>query len=261
MAGLPTPQELRTLPRWAIVAYAARCARRVLPLHPGDSRDHPLVASEISVAEMSAAGDTGAARAAADATQAAAIARAAGAARAAEASDAARAADAAAAAAYAAYDADDAYYAAARAADAAHAAYYAVARAAAYAAYDADAAAAADAARAAALRDYELLVTAAASWTEDTHVPPEFFGPIWPDGEPVGWSAAVHRAGGTKVEAEFNQNPDLSIEVFVDPGDATEEEVQELFDALSELNVELGGSGVVFNTDKMPSVQPEEAER
>ena len=31
---LPTEDEIARLPRWAIVAFAARCARRVLPLAP-----------------------------------------------------------------------------------------------------------------------------------------------------------------------------------------------------------------------------------
>ncbi|MFI4881233.1 MAG: hypothetical protein ACIAQU_01465 [Phycisphaerales bacterium JB064] len=37
--------------------------------------------------------------------------------------------------------------------------------------------------------DYELLrhASQAENWTDDTPVPPEFFGPMWPDGVPEGW--------------------------------------------------------------------------
>ena len=39
---LPTKEEIAELPRWTIVALAARCARRVLPLFQGEGRDDVL---------------------------------------------------------------------------------------------------------------------------------------------------------------------------------------------------------------------------
>jgi hypothetical protein len=33
-SNVPTVEEIKTLPRWAIIAFAARCARRVEPLFP-----------------------------------------------------------------------------------------------------------------------------------------------------------------------------------------------------------------------------------
>ncbi len=54
--------ELRALPRWAAVSFAARCARRVQPLfgstytgHEQRHRDHSLIEHDIAVAEISAA--------------------------------------------------------------------------------------------------------------------------------------------------------------------------------------------------------------
>ena len=46
---------------------------------------------------------------------------------------------------------------------------------------------AANAVRAAMRRDYEMLKTAAKAeeWTDDTPVPPDFFGPLWPQGNPA----------------------------------------------------------------------------
>jgi hypothetical protein len=103
----------------------------------------------------------------------------------------------AAAAARARYTADAARYAAGAAVDAA------LAAAALAAGFDAVAAAlhavaaAIDACKAidapidasAMRRDLELLLETARAkgWTDATPVPPEFFGPLWPDGPPKGW--------------------------------------------------------------------------
>ncbi|MEM9065772.1 MAG: hypothetical protein AAGB51_09820, partial [Planctomycetota bacterium] len=58
--SLPSKEELRTLPRWALVAYAARCARRVQPLFKASWPDAPAehveaVDKAITLAERSAA--------------------------------------------------------------------------------------------------------------------------------------------------------------------------------------------------------------
>lgn len=182
---LPTAEELATLPRWARVAFVARCARRVQPLFTQLWSDAPkerveAVDSAITISERSAA------RASAAATDAARADAAEAAANAANAVDVANVR-----AAYVAYSA-------ARAASAIHAdSFHAAARAASAANAAADAAAAAgndvhaaQAATVAAMRrDFELLKAAAkaAKWTDDTPVPPEFFGPLWPEGEPEGW--------------------------------------------------------------------------
>src|SRR5690242_13983052 len=97
-----TPEELRKLPRRAIVAFAARAARRVRPLyrppsgHPDTQRHRAAVDAAIQIAEKYARGEE---IADADAAYTADVAAAA--------DDAARAARAAAAdAAAAAADAD-----------------------------------------------------------------------------------------------------------------------------------------------------------
>jgi hypothetical protein len=128
--------EIRLLPRWARVAFAARCARRVLPLFAKAWPDVPFFFSEavriaVETAEqMAALGDQPYADAAIDAARAATAAIHA----------AARAAYAADAAAYAADAAAYAADAAARAADADARAADADAKAAARAADAADAA-------------------------------------------------------------------------------------------------------------------------
>lgn len=166
--------ELSRIPIWARVAFAARCAKRALPL------SHPIsgVAAAIEIAERAAAYAAAAAKAAAFAyADAARPAAAAAGAKAAAYAYAAAARPAAGDAAYAAAQAADAAYAAAKAADGAYAA---------------------DAAYAAMQRDYELLRETSVSehWTDDTSVPPEFFGPIWPNGEPEGVPVEIEDPAG-----------------------------------------------------------------
>ena len=48
------------------------------------------------------------------------------------------------------------------------------------------------------------------------------------------------------VNVEFVSEP---LEIFIDPGNASVETLQEVFDALSELNVACGGLGLTFKTD------------
>jgi hypothetical protein len=42
---------------------------------------------------------------------------------------------------------------------------------------------------------------------------------------------------------------DLPVEIYVDPGDATKETLQELFEAISDCHVAAGGLGLEFKTD------------
>lgn len=180
----PSFWDNERLPRWARVAFAARCARRVMPLFkkywPNATKEHlTAVAKAVSVAE------TAARAAAIDASHTAYPA-------------------------YPAHAAADAAYAAAHAAAyAAHAATSAAYAAHAYTAHIADAYAVADAAYAAdaawkalvttatvrtvhtlsaPTRDFArlLLLAKEQNWTDDTPVPPEVFGPMW-DGDPPPW--------------------------------------------------------------------------
>ena len=174
---LPTADDIAKLPRWARVAFAARCARRAFPFFakhwPAVPAGHlKAVEAAIDVAEHAA--DADAARDAAHAAFAAARA-------AADAADAhaAHAADAAAHAADATYAARKQSLADARTPlrfDSASHVAYATARA--HAA--ARAAAEADARKqsvGAIVADFELLSLLAAKgrWTDDTPVPPTVF--------------------------------------------------------------------------------------
>jgi hypothetical protein len=232
---VPTQEEIEKLPRFAAVAFAARCARRVQPLFiagwPDAPRQHiDAVDRAITVAERSAAGAPGGAyaAAAAAATAGAAAATAARAARAAM-----HAADAAVRAADAVYDPALAVAVVAAAVDAV------AARA---------ARAAVTAARAAIRQDFEQLLSAAErdEWTYDTPVPPEFFGPLWPEGEPKGWPTTT---GPTQPGIE-------PLTLLIDPGTASPEEIGELLAEISALYRMLGGSGINFTlTDVRSSVE------
>ena len=218
---IPTMQELSRLPRRAVVAFAARCARHVQPIFaawPGATQEHiAAVDRAISLAEAYGAALAAHAHAAYAANAAAYAANA-----------------AAYAAAYAAYAAADA---AANAADAAANAAYAAGNAA-YAAANAAYAAAREPLIVVMRRDYDLLAQAAQQqhWTDDTPVPPTFFGPLWPNGEPPAWPQPA------------SAQPS-AIEIYLDPGNASKETLQEVFQALSDLHLAAGGLGLEFSTD------------
>jgi hypothetical protein len=192
----PTRKEIEQLPRWARVAFAARCARRVLPLYKHycpevAEYDIKSVTGAAAVAERSAA-------LAADAT-----AEIVNTTNTHEFEDAADAADWAETAADYGIGvsmnptASGSYEAGNAAAFAAHAASQAARQSAANAGAYAASRTVAHAARAGEgfslapfIRgNYETLVNCAKAqaWTAATAVAPEVFGPLWPDGPPEGW--------------------------------------------------------------------------
>jgi len=190
--SVPTKDEIAQLPRWARVAYAARCARRVLPLFQHAWAEAPTeyvkaIETAVNLAELAAASASPAAEHLASSVSAAA----------ASASNASVAASAASAAAVA-YDA-----VCASAAPAASIASFA-ARAAEHSA------AAVNIPATAAIRaDLDLLVKAANAyeWDDATPVPPEVFGSLWPDGPPEEWptqepppAASANQTIPTKAE-------------------------------------------------------------
>ncbi len=179
MAGeedlIPTEEELRALPRQAVVAFAVRCAQRVRPLFDMAWPEAPAdlvvaVDSAILMAEQSAATTEGAASAA----------------RAALAADAAEAFAAGHAAYSAAYAADAAYASMAASEASAHTAHAAAVHAVS-AAQKSDIQGVAERIR----RDYVRLHEQAEQdgWTDATIVSQKVFDPFWPDGEPEGWPA------------------------------------------------------------------------
>ncbi len=176
MADQPdiAPAFFAGLPSRAVVAFAARAARRVLPLFNDGRPDAPIehrkaVYRAVAAAEKWAAGIVNVAeRSVAAEANEAAVARC---------SDVAFAAARAAHALLAAHGgyASDAAFHASRAAQAALAAIT-----------DTEAA---REARYVMVRDVDLLRQSANReiWTEDTSVAPEFFGPVWPEGAPANW--------------------------------------------------------------------------
>lgn len=200
--GLPGKKELEQLPRWAQVAFAARCAERVRPLYKHFWPDAPQkyidavdeavlvawrAASQASVPAYAAAAAV--AYAAVDAIDVAAADDTAGAYGAAYAAHVAVRASAHAAAA-------NARAANARAADAAAAADDAATHA-----------AASGAAIAAMRRDYELLKALAEreGWTDESAVDPDLLGPLWAEGEPEGWPE-MHANHDSDLQSRFRKH-------------------------------------------------------
>jgi len=268
-AEIPTREELAKLPCWASVAFAARCARRIQPLFARwrgatteqiDAVEHAITVAEnaAAAADSARAADYAGRSAAAAAAHYAAAADSARAA----ADSAGRAADAAAAhyaaADYAAAAARAADYAAAaaRAADSAAAARVVAARAAdsAAAAHVVAAAAALAATREAMRFDFELLRTAAKreQWTDDTPVPPEFFGPIWPFGAPEGWPNSEHQKPSSDphvLRLEF------SIPSALDRDEA-DRLIGDIIQRANELHHAYGGQGISIADGKVFECEP-----
>lgn len=187
---IPTAEEIAGLPRWARVAFAARCARRVWPCYqlfwPDAPAEHAAaVIDAIAVTTRAAAvGVPPHSRNAGDAALAASVA--------------------------VRTDESGGEYAAAAALAASVAAVAAATAASEYAAGYAARASAAAAVAAVHARhgmrvDFDALVAAKQQWTDDTPVPPEFFGPLWPDGPPPEWPAGLAACAPVSVPEEPEQ--------------------------------------------------------
>lgn len=232
-----TEEELRQLPRWAVVAFAARCARRVQPLFTKYWAKAPdeyvmTINTAITLAESSARvgradAPVGRAHVAAgvvayDAARPGAYEGVAYEGPIYPAAGAAAVARAAAGAAAAAADAN----AGAAAADAAYAA--------------AGAARAYSFALAAIRPDFELLKSLAAfeGWTPESPVDPDLLGPLWPQGVPEGWPDTL------SCEDDVSG---LQVEFEVPDGTSDEEALRLMDGYLSRLNAlhrAIGGKGL-----------------
>lgn len=250
-------RDLQMLPRWARVAFAARCARRVQPLFrdewPSAPQEHvKAIDNAITISEKSAAAAVLAVLAADAANGVAAIS----AARAAV-GDAVLYADAFAVAAFVADTADRAIRAAARAATAPARGTFVPSVDASTAARYACAAAGTAFADAAVRRDYELLIAAseAEKWSDDTPVPPEFFGPLWPDGEPEDWPTREPDSAGLQLMVEIELPDDVELDE-----DRIGEISAEIADRLDDLHRAYGGDGLTVDRVELdaPAFTPQE---
>ncbi len=218
---LPTEEEIAKLPRWARVAFAARCARRVLPLyrHYRSHPEHRIFIQDpewsVRIAEESAANGRSHTDASIGYEEAASVVY-----------EDENPADEAAhnatnAAAYAAADAGDNN----RPARAWFAMNYALAASKPLVAISS-----------LVRRDFDQLaqVGCAKHWDDSTPVPPEVFGPLWPEGPPKGWP----------VDPDARKHTDIALEVV--NGDGLEERVVEddvvnLFNAMNRYHIARGG--------------------
>lgn len=173
---LPTVRELLALPRWAMVAWAARCARRVQPVlsEVWPDRSQTILAAVDRAIELA---ESSAAKAQADPGLASASFRAM-----CERLDDPRVVAVAGTASSAAMIAVP---------SAMPGRHQQAAQIAAGALGVTNDDATKLAIAASMRKDYLLLAETANTqrWTHDTAVPPSFFGPIWQDGTPAGWSA------------------------------------------------------------------------
>lgn len=108
-------------------------------------------------------------------------------------------------------------------------------------------------------RDLDLLLHASKTenWTDDTPVPPEFFGPMWPDGPPEGWP---------EEEAATSAPPTLKVEIQVPAGMDEQrskefnQRVARLFAEMSALHVAMGGNGLRIIDDASATPVPDDDE-
>lgn len=224
---LPDKDDLLKLPRWARAAFAARCARRVLPLltHSNlDEKYKQAVVEAVEVAENSAIAP--ATRAAIDAVDVI------------DANAHEIAVDS--------FNHDDGLwvprsaYAAVKAA--ADASADVAAKAAQYACEAASQFAYAAAACLAMRVDYRLLLASAKKegWNDNTPVAPEFFGPMWPNGAPEDWPEQEETSESYVLEMEFDL-PDNT------PEDEVEKHLTEIVLRINRLHRAYGGHGLIIS--------------
>lgn len=261
---IPTKEEIASLPRWARVAFAARCARRVQPLFVHEwsnalQKEIDNVDRVITLAESSAASHNIASEFSSGTSGYSASTE--------YSTYSAYSADSAAESAYSAYSVDSADSAIASAFSAARDAYSA------FFSFTSTT-------NAGIRADFELLkelvrgepnkrVTASGesratdqgdtrvvgysnSWTDDTPVPPEIFGPMWPDGVPEGWPKLSDDEEQLYLKIELAVPQGMSEE----ESDDFNERTARFFAKLSAAHVAMGGTGLRIVEDASCAVEP-----
>lgn len=268
---VPSREEIASLPKWAIVAFAARCARRVQPLFQyfwPDAPDELILsidrASKLAQASSENPAMASTARSAIYLTAASKANAAASAVETALGSATVETRNAAADAAYAARNAAFAVLTAAEslkqssyvyaAKNAVDSAVYAVQNA-------AEASAELDARIQTSLairHDLQTLIAAAINnkWSDSTAVPSDFFGPLWPEGTPAAWPQYTSKNTPVSLH-DLIEESSLDLGIVDDEGLSIEFEIPDdidddflaaliaaLITATSARHVEHGGSGL-----------------
>jgi hypothetical protein len=236
---LPTADEIRQLPRWARVAFVARCARRVLPLFKHDWPNAPMkyvraVERAVAVAEQFAVAHT---ITSFDAANLDFVGKSAAATNHLTAMRAVCVAERAAVIVYYArelntrLEVDCAREGASQAVQAAASPEIA----------------AGSVTSSLIAKDFRTLLAMSLvdKWTDDTPVPPDVFGPLWPDGVPEGWPVADELCvAPTSAKAETADTFKLCLRAVAKPGvpaDVIHKHAVELFKALNEYSLEKYG--------------------
>lgn len=237
----PVEADLKILPRWACVAFAARCARRVQPLFdqiwPSAPAEHrEAIDKAIKVAESSARAASTIAFPIDNANNALRAARAPKVAASYAARTAANAAEAAANEA-----ADAAYFAFQAAINAANASAYATAATAETLAVVAN--------RAASVRamwsdvDYLRAEAFTKQLTEDSPVDPDSCGPLWPKGVETLWPDDEASLLAAVLAASPQEQPVPAFLIAWDPELVSPEEYAEVVAIMRELIAATEGAG------------------
>lgn len=84
-------------------------------------------------------------------------------------------------------------------------------------------------------------------WTDDTPVPPEVFGPLWPEGPPKGWPEATEAPPRAELALELFPRERVTTQMIRD-------EVLNLFNAMNRYHI--ARSGVRLTLDQFRSLLP-----
>ena len=111
------------------------------------------------------------------------------------------------------------------------------------------AAAYADASAAAHAADLAMLKELASrdSWTDGTPVDSDQLGPLWPEDQEPEWAKEQRGEASGMPEEVVSEPPQL--EIYLDPGNASVEVIQEFLESLNALNIAYGGEGYEFKMD------------
>jgi hypothetical protein len=236
---LPTEEVISKLPRWAQVAFAARCARRVYPLlsYFGSNYDSELgERNSVYYAERRAANPS---------TAVTGTLSLGGVVVKDYETNPGFDGNNAAAAVF--HTASNALWAANASADRVYtwvSAHAAAAAANAVLAVQQGLSGREAAVRSAIIRDFDHLAHLAEwhHWTDDTPVPPEVFGPLWPEGPPSGWPADPDLPQRTELPLAFLAREGV-LPVII------EDEVVNLFNALNRYYILRTGDRLTVDGD------------